>query len=98
MHRRVLPSHLGDCAPPKALAVVELGRKRLTQARIAQQLSVSAGTASRVLARAGLSRLADLGPAEPILRYEHDCPCDLLHIDIKKLERIVHPGPRVTGN
>ncbi|MNL01915.1 IS2 transposase TnpB [compost metagenome] len=85
-------------APAKALAVVELRRKRLTQARIAQALGVSASTVSRVLARAGLSRLADLEPAEPIVRYEHDCPGDLLHIDIKKLGRIVHPGPRVTGN
>lgn len=45
-----------------------------------------------------LSRLADLEPADPIVRYAHDCPGDLPHIDIKKLGRIVHPGPRVTGN
>ncbi|ETH66999.1 transposase, IS481 family [Bordetella pertussis STO1-CHLA-0006] len=43
-------------APAKALAIVELRRKRLTQARIAQALGVSASTVSRVLARAGLSR------------------------------------------
>ena len=47
-------------APAKALAIVELRRKRLTQARIAQALGVAARTFSRVLARAGLSRLADL--------------------------------------
>ncbi|ETI01199.1 transposase, IS481 family, partial [Bordetella pertussis STO1-CHOM-0012] len=41
-------------APAKALAIVELRRKRLTQARIAS-LGVSASTVSRVLARAGLS-------------------------------------------
>ncbi|ETH45732.1 transposase, IS481 family [Bordetella pertussis H921] len=46
-------------APAKALAIVELRRKRLTQARIAQALGVSASTVSRVLARAGLSHLAD---------------------------------------
>ncbi|ETH92695.1 transposase, IS481 family [Bordetella pertussis STO1-CHOC-0019] len=40
-------------APAKALAIVELRRKRLTQARIAQALGVSASTVSRVLARAG---------------------------------------------
>ncbi|ETH93089.1 transposase, IS481 family, partial [Bordetella pertussis STO1-CHOC-0019] len=45
-------------APAKALAIVELRRKRLTQARIAQALGVSASTVSRVLARAGLSHLA----------------------------------------
>ncbi|ETH91240.1 transposase, IS481 family [Bordetella pertussis STO1-CHOC-0019] len=56
-------------APAKALAIVELRRKRLTQARIAQALGVSASTVSRVLARAGLSHLADLEPAEPVVRY-----------------------------
>ena len=85
-------------APAKALAIVELRRKRLTQARIAQALGVSASTVSRVLARAGLSRLADLDPCEPVVRYEHEAPGDLLHIDIKKLGRIQRPGHRVTGN
>ncbi|VDL06781.1 transposase [Bordetella pertussis] len=61
-------------APAKALAIVELRRKRLTQARIAQALGVSASTVSRVLARAGLSHLADLEPAEPVVRYEHQAP------------------------
>ncbi|KCV19394.1 homeodomain-like domain protein [Bordetella pertussis B200] len=79
-------------APAKALAIVELRRKRLTQARIAQALGVSASTVSRVLARAGLSHLADLEPAEPVVRYEHQAPGDLLHIDIKKLGRIQRPG------
>ncbi|ETH89896.1 transposase, IS481 family [Bordetella pertussis STO1-CHOC-0019] len=78
-------------APAKALAIVELRRKRLTQARIAQALGVSASTVSRVLARAGLSHL-------PVVRYEHQAPGDLLHIDIKKLGRIQRPGHRVTGN
>lgn len=85
-------------APAKALAIVELRRKRLTQARIAQALDVSASTVSRVLARAGLSRLADLEPAEPVVRYEHAVPGELLHIDIKKLGRIQRPGHRVTGD
>ncbi|ETH19051.1 IS481 family transposase [Bordetella pertussis] len=85
-------------APAKALAIVELRRKRLTQARIAQALGVSASTVSRVLARAGLSHLADREPAEPVVRYEHQAPGDLLHIDIKKLGRIQRPGHRVTGN
>ncbi|SUV85236.1 transposase [Bordetella pertussis] len=80
-------------APAKALAIVELRRKRLTQARIAQALGVSASTVSRVLARAGLSHLADLEPAEPVVRYEHQAPGDLLHIDIKKLGRIQRPWP-----
>ncbi|ETH97402.1 transposase, IS481 family [Bordetella pertussis STO1-CHOM-0012] len=83
---------------PRRWPIVELRRKRLTQARIAQALGVSASTVSRVLARAGLSHLADLEPAEPVVRYEHQAPGDLLHIDIKKLGRIQRPGHRVTGN
>jgi transposase InsO family protein len=83
--------------PAKALAVVELRRKRLTQARIAQALGVSKSTVGRVLARAGLSHLSDLDPAEPIQRYEHAAPGDMLHIDTKKLGRIERPSHRVTG-
>ncbi|ETH42890.1 transposase, IS481 family [Bordetella pertussis H939] len=75
--------------PAKALAIVELRRKRLTQARIAQALGVSASTVSRVLARAGLSHLADLEPAGGA---RASGPGDLLHIDIKKLGRIQRPG------
>ncbi|ETH45045.1 transposase, IS481 family [Bordetella pertussis H939] len=78
-------------APAKALAIVELRRKRLTQARIAQALGVSASTVSRVLARAGLSHLAALEPAEPV-GARASGPGDLLHIDIKKLGRIQRPG------
>ena len=35
---------------------------------------------------------------EPIVRYEHEAPGDLLHIDTKKLGRIVRPSHRVTGD
>jgi transposase InsO family protein len=81
-----------------ALAIVELRHRRLTQARIAQGLGVSKSSVGRVLARAGLSRLSDLQPVEPVRRYEHPVPGDLLHIDIKKLGRIERPGHRVTGH
>lgn len=84
--------------PAKALAIVELRHKRLTHARIAAALGVSKSTVGRVLARAGLSRLEDLQPAEPVVRYEHESPGDLLHIDTKKLGRIERPSHRVTGN
>jgi transposase InsO family protein len=92
--------HLSPRALPAAtaLAVVELRRRRLTQARIAASLGVSCSSVSRVLARAGLSKLADLEPAAPVQRYEHPAPGDLLHIDIKKLGRIERPSHRVTGN
>lgn len=85
-------------APSTALGIVELRRRFLTQARIGQSLGVSASTVGRVLARAGLSRWADLVPSEPPVRYEHEHPGDLLHIDTKKLGRIVRMGHRVTGD
>ena len=85
-------------APGKALAIVELRRRRLTQARIAASLGVSKSTVSRVLARAGLSRLSDLEPSAPVVRYEHAAPGDLIHIDTKKLGRIERMGHRITGD
>jgi transposase InsO family protein len=85
-------------APRLALAIVELRRRFLTQARIVQSLGVSQSTVGRVLARAGLSRWSDLMPSEPTVRYEHAHPGELLHIDTKKLGRIVRMGHRVTGD
>lgn len=82
----------------KALLIVELRKRRMLQSRIARYTGVSESTVSRVLARAGLSRLSDLEPSEPVVRYEHDAPGDMLHIDTKKLGRIVRPSHRVTGN
>lgn len=77
---------------------MELRRRCLLQARIAASVGVSHATVSRVLARAGLSKLGDLQPREPVQRYEHAAPGDMLHIDTKKLGRIVRPSHRVTGN
>jgi len=85
-------------APAKALLIVELRRQRMTQARIAASVGVSESTVSRVLLCAGLSKLKDLEPVEPVVRYEHESPGDLLHIDTKKLGRIERPGHRVTGD
>lgn len=84
--------------PEKAVAIVELRRRRLTQARIAQSLGVSKSTVGRVLKVAGLSRLSDLEPSEPVVRYEHAQPGDMVHIDTKKLGRIERMSHRVTGN
>lgn len=63
-------------------------RSRKLQVRIARSAGVSEATVSRVLARAGMSKLSDLEPRQPVQRYEHAAPGDLLHIDTKKLGRI----------
>lgn len=44
-------------APATALLIVELRRRRMLQAQIAKSVGVSESTVSRVLARAGLSKL-----------------------------------------
>ena len=85
-------------APATALAIVELRHQFRTHAFIARALGVSKSTVGRVLARAGLSLLSDLLPVEPVVRYAHAAPGDLLHIDTKKLGRIARPSHRVTGN
>ena len=82
----------------RALLIVELRKRRMVQARIARSVGVSESTVSRVLRRAGMSKLGDLEPVEAVVRYEHEAPGDLLHIDTKKLGRIVRPSHRVTGN
>ena len=92
---RLSPRSIGAS---KALAIVELRRRRLTQARIAASLGVSKSTVGRVLARHGLSRLRDLEPSEPVVRYEHAHPGELVHIDTKKLGRIERMSHRITGN
>ncbi|MDQ6432431.1 leucine zipper domain-containing protein, partial [Mesorhizobium sp. LHD-90] len=78
--------------------IATLRRQRFTGKHIASVVAVSPATVSRVLKRAGLSRLKDLEPAEPVRRYEHDAPGDMIHIDIKKLGRFDRVGHRITGD
>lgn len=78
--------------------IVALRRQRWTGKHIARQTGVSPATVSRVLKRAGLSRLKDLVPAEPVHRYECAMPGDMIHLDIKKLGRFRRAGHRITGN
>ena len=85
-------------ASKTALAIVELRRRYLTHAAIARALGISGSTVGRVLRRAKLARWSDLKPSAPVVRYEHACPGDLIHIDTKKLGRIEKTGHRITGD
>ena len=78
--------------------VERLRRERWTGVRIAQATGLSRATVSRILTRLKLNKAKMLEPKIPIVRYEHAAPGDLLHIDIKKLARIVKPGHGITGN
>src|SRR3954449_7925993 len=53
-------------------------------------------TVSGILARIGMGKLGRLG-LEPAERYERKRPGELIHVDVKKLGRIIAPGHRVTG-
>jgi len=78
--------------------IVALRRERWTGRHIAATVGVSPATVSRVLKRAGLSRLKDIEPAEPVRRYEREHPGEMIHIDIKKLGRFERIGHRITGD
>lgn len=78
--------------------IIALRRQRWTGKHIAREVGVSPATVSRVLRRAGLSRLKHLYPAEPVRRYERQYPGELIHIDIKKLGRFDRVGHRITGD
>jgi transposase InsO family protein len=78
--------------------IIALRRQRLTGKHIAIQTGVSPATVSRVLKRAGLSRLKDIEPAAPVVRYEYTQPGGLIHLDIKRLGRFERVGHRITGN
>ncbi|MBZ5605977.1 MAG: IS481 family transposase [Acidobacteriia bacterium] len=93
------PHRLRAPTSPEKLRLVEtLRHERWTGWRIALQTELSRATVSRILRRLKLSRMRDLNPPAPVQRYEHDAPGDLLHLDIKKLGRIVRPSHRVTGD
>ena len=79
-------------------AVVALRRQRLTLVTIAAQLNLSRATVARIAKAEGLNRLSKLEPAPVYRRYERVHPGELLHLDIKKLGRIVKVGHRITGD
>ena len=81
-----------------ARSIDQMRRLRMPMRRIAELVGRSVSTISRWLARLGLSSLKALNPVRPVVRYEHTAPGEMLHIDIKKLGRIVRPSQRVTGD
>ena len=75
--------------------------RRWGPARIAYRLRLNPATVSRVLARYGCPPLRFTDPAtgvrirssrRDVVRYEHQAPGDLVHVDVKKLGRIPDGG------
>lgn len=81
-----------------AQRIEQLRRSRMPLRSIACVVGRSVATISRFVATLGLSGLQALEPKAPVLRYEKEAPGALLHMDTKKLGRIVRPGHRVTGD
>ena len=80
----------------KRVQIIELRRERRTMRQVARVAGVSLSTVARVCKSEGLSRLRSLEPLPPPVRYEHDAPGELLHIDTKRLGRFDRPGHRIT--
>ena len=86
------------CSSDQVSRIECLRRQRWTGLRIALTTGSSRATVSRVLRRLHLSRIRDLEPPAPVVRYEHAAPGDLLHLEIKKIGRFQAVGCRITGN
>ena len=69
-------------------------KQRLGPVQIGDRLGMPASTVHAVLVRCRVNRLThvDRATGEPIRRYEHDHPGDLLHVDVKKLGRVPDGG------
>ena len=74
--------------PERITMIAKLRRLRMTAAEIAETLSMPLSTVSGILTRIGMGRLGRLG-LEPAVRYERSRPGELVHVDVKKLGRIV---------
>ncbi len=77
--------------------IAALRRLRFSGPEIAELLGMPVSTVSGILTRIGMGKLGRLG-LEPAQRYERARPGELIHIDVKKLGRIVGgAGHRVSG-
>ncbi len=99
LDRSSAPRSIPHRTPNELVEVIVLLRKlRMTGAEIALCLAMALSTVSAVLLRVGLGKLSRLEPPEPPNRYERRRAGELLHVDVKKLGRIIRPGHRVTGS
>jgi transposase len=99
LDRSSAPRTVHNATPPERVeAIAALRRVRLTGPEIAELLEMATSTVSAVLKRIGLGKLSRLEPEEPVRRYEKSRPGELIHIDVKKLGRIVGgAGHRIVG-
>jgi transposase InsO family protein len=80
---------------PVVRKIVHLRWKhRLGPVEIGDRLAMPSSTVHAVLVRCRLNRLShiDRATGEPIRRYEHEHPGDLLHVDVKKIGNVPDGG------
>jgi transposase InsO family protein len=99
MDRSSAPKSSPARVPDERVQVIaSLRRLRMTGAEIAECLAMPLSTVSGILRRIGMGKLGRLG-FEPAVRYERSRPGELIHIDVKKLGRIVRgAGHRFTAS
>ena len=90
--------HLRRIPRQRRRHIERLRRERWSGPRIADQLNMPVSTVTLEVRRLGLNRLERLAPPEPVVRYERSRPGSPVHVDIKKLARIVRPGQRIDGD
>jgi transposase InsO family protein len=96
--RLSVPGRMPRRTPSDREAVIVLLRHcHMTGPSIARQLEMPRSTVARVLSREGLSRQRRF-PPRAVRRYERKRPGDLIHLDTKKLGRILRIGHRITGD
>jgi transposase InsO family protein len=97
--RPSVPGRIPHKTPAERVsAICRLRQLRWTATRISIELSMPLSTVSAVLRREGLGKRSRLEPVAPICRYERSRPGELIHVDVKKLGRIVGgPGKRIIG-
>jgi transposase InsO family protein len=98
LDRSSAPSVVANRTDEQTVQVIAaLRRLRFTGPEIAEVLDRPLSTISGILKRIGMGKLGRLG-MEPAERYERARPGELIHIDVKKLGRIVGgAGHRVAG-
>lgn len=69
-------------------------KQRLGPVEIGDRLGMPSSTVHAVLVRCRINRLThiDRATGEPIRRYEHEKPGDLIHVDVKKLGKVPDGG------
>ena len=92
------PHHSPTATPPEvAERMLALRLCGLLGEEIAADVGCARSTVSKVLKSARLSRPGEHERDPTPVRYEHEKPGDMVHVDIKRLGKFDKPGHRVTG-